>query len=332
MNLHSPIFGATQGSHRAGAGAALPLTASATANPAAEGSLMFICTHLDAYEERNRLDQLDHLRVHLRTAIAEQAEAGPNAAAAAAPTDALAWSPERLAALTDEQLLDAFYAIVNPPASAASSVVVTPSTRDAIQLGILRKQAEMIALPAHDEGDESGAREVFHKDDAAWLQSTDFVMMGDFNALKEADYTPAHWLWLTEKRKSHGIFSETALTETVEASVGSQVYHEHAANATWDGESWSSGSGGSGNESPAPGSSNALPGHPGWGLVDARAEAATVINAKGDAKPATSVYGARVDYIYGSPSMMKQWKVESYKHVDMQGLTDHALVVCELVQ
>ena len=54
--------------------------------------------------------------------------------------------------------------------------------------------------------------------------------------------------------------------------------------------------------------------------------------AKGDAKPATSVYGARVDYIYGSPSMMKQWKVESYQHVDMQGLTDHALVVCELVQ
>ena len=66
-------------------------------------------------------------------------------------------------------------------------------------------------------------------------------------------------------------------------------------------------------------------------MVDARAVSETVVNVNGGNKPATSVYGARVDYVFGSVEMMKRWKVVSYKHINMRDLTDHNLVVCDLV-
>ena len=50
----------------------------------------------------------------------------------------------------------------------------------------------------------------------------------------------------------------------------------------------------------------------------------------------SSVYGARVDYIWANAAAMRCWRVGRYGHVELgcgkggQPLTDHALVVCEL--
>jgi endonuclease/exonuclease/phosphatase family metal-dependent hydrolase len=69
-----------------------------------------------------------------------------------------------------------------------------------------------------------------------------------------------------------------------------------------------------------------------WGLTDCATAAAE--NRTGPI--ASSVYGARVDYIWANHAAMQLWQVIRYVHVDMpcgegaQALTDHSLVVCEL--
>ena len=73
----------------------------------------------------------------------------------------------------------------------------------------------------------------------------------------------------------------------------------------------------------------------GWGLADCRAAARRVVGPT-----ATSVYGARVDYVWGSPAAMQRWRVAESHHVDapMMGdddddpSTDHALVLCVFEQ
>lgn len=220
-------------------------------------------------------------------------------------------------------------------------------------------------VPSNDD-DDAGPAVVDDAGDKAWLEATPFVLMGDFNALKQADYTPAQWLWLTEKRLKHGmrgmpchtyifnftpplpllicfsemygdipaqclcrliamhlffknkgIKSETWMTETIEAPIGASI---QAATPAADDVG----------ESEADAATD-LGTHPGWGMMDTRASAAVVANVKGGNKPATSDYGARVDYVYGSPAFMAAWNVVEYRHIDMNGLTDHCLVVCDLL-
>lgn len=71
----------------------------------------------------------------------------------------------------------------------------------------------------------------------------------------------------------------------------------------------------------------------GWGLTDCRAVAGRV-----GGETATSVYGARVDYVWASAAALEQWRVAEHAHVDAarmhepDGATDHALVVCVLEQ
>lgn len=73
----------------------------------------------------------------------------------------------------------------------------------------------------------------------------------------------------------------------------------------------------------------------GWGWSDCRDVA--LCNGRtvtGDL--ATSVYGARVDYIWASPAMLRDWDVCEVSHVDVaqmhapDAFTDHALVTCTL--
>ena len=84
------------------------------------------------------------------------------------------------------------------------------------------------------QGNEAEAAE----GNMSWLQSTPFILMGDFNALREADYSPAQWMWLTGKRMTFGIRSDTALTQTIEAAVGEQVKQKLLLNLEWNGSGW----------------------------------------------------------------------------------------------
>lgn len=73
----------------------------------------------------------------------------------------------------------------------------------------------------------------------------------------------------------------------------------------------------------------------GWGWSDCRAVAlrdgGTVTG-----ELATSVYGARVDYVWASPALLRSWAVSEVAHVDVAQMhgsgafTDHALVTCTL--
>jgi endonuclease/exonuclease/phosphatase family metal-dependent hydrolase len=69
-----------------------------------------------------------------------------------------------------------------------------------------------------------------------------------------------------------------------------------------------------------------------WGLTDC----ATAAAGNRTGPTASSVYGARVDYIWANHAAMQLWQVIRYVHVELpceegaQALTDHALVICEL--
>ena len=127
-----------------------------------EQPIMFVCTHLDAYEEKNRLDQVGHLRTHLRAAIAENDAAAAAAAAGGgggggAPSPAASedvddgtgggvkwWTVESVAALTADELQAVFVSMCNTSATKerAASLVITPASRQGVERGVLRLQAE----------------------------------------------------------------------------------------------------------------------------------------------------------------------------------------------
>ena len=157
---------------------------------AQEHPIMFVCTHLDAYDEQHRLDQLDHLRVHLRNAIAEQQAEQDTRPRAPTPPPAPIdgqpcwWTADALAALTDDELRATFISIVEATATVATqyrptTVIIRPSTRKVVERAVLRKQAGPATAPAVvDDVDDAN--------DKVWLDSAAFVVMGDMNALQEA--------------------------------------------------------------------------------------------------------------------------------------------------
>jgi hypothetical protein len=127
-------------------------------------------------------------------------------------------------------------------------------------------------------------------------QQEPMFLLGDFNALRRRDYSDEEWETLCEQRSKAMIGSPTATTDTLEAG---------------------------------PTAEEAGP----WRLTDCAAAAV----AGGRTGPtATSVYGARVDYIWANQAAMRRWQVIRYAHVEMpceegaRALTDHTLVVCEL--
>ena len=74
----------------------------------------------------------------------------------------------------------------------------------------------------------------------------------------------------------------------------------------------------------------------GWGWSDCR-ELAMRGGGTVAGELATSVYGARVDYMWASPAMQRDWAVSELAHTDVakmhdvrNALTDHALVTCTL--
>jgi len=65
-----------------------------------------------------------------------------------------------------------------------------------------------------------------------------------------------------------------------------------------------------------------------WDVADCRSLAARTAGAT-----PTSIYGARVDYLWLSAAARRKWRVASLEHVHLQpdDVTDHSLVVSELV-
>ena len=128
------------------------------------------------------------------------------------------------------------------------------------------------------------------------IEAEPMLLLGDFNALRRADYTDEQWDELVTRRFNNGIESETEVTDTLERPA-----HESE----------------------------------GWGWSDCR-DVALRSGGTVTGELATSVYGARVDYIYASPALLREWTVLEVSHVDvarMHGVgafTDHALVTCTL--
>ena len=129
----------------------------------------------------------------------------------------------------------------------------------------------------------------------ACTEKMPMVLLGDFNALRRADYSETQWTALVAERAKYGIESETDLTQAIERSVELG----------------------------------------GWGWSDCR-ELAMRGGRTVAGELATSVYGARVDYMWASPAMQRDWAVSEVAHMDVakmhtsDALTDHALVTCTL--
>jgi len=136
-----------------------------------------------------------------------------------------------------------------------------------------------------------------HMEDA-WgpgFEQQPLLLLGDFNALRRADYSDARWQTLMRERAESSIESETHVTDLLEQS----------------------------------------PSNGGWSWADCRSVAASQSRFHGDM--ATSVYGARVDYVWATPAALLDWEIVGYRHADIgrmhssNMLTDHALVLCELL-
>ena len=121
------------------------------------------------------------------------------------------------------------------------------------------------------------------------------MMLGDFNALRRADYSDAQWDALVSQRAKADIASESDLTQALERQIELG----------------------------------------GWGWSDCR-DVALRDGGTVTGELATSVYGARVDYIWASPAVLRNWTVADVSHVDVARMhtrgafTDHALVTCTL--
>jgi endonuclease/exonuclease/phosphatase family metal-dependent hydrolase len=145
--------------------------AAAADDDGGEGArITFVCTHLDAYKEQHRLEQLHQLQLQLHAAIGggnqpplEYVEKAVGYEKGAAPEEGYGKG-----AVPTEGV------IMGGGEAAATATPRVPA----------RSPAPAPA-PA-PTGNVPG-----------WLATTPFFLLGDFNALREADYTPTRWLWLT---------------------------------------------------------------------------------------------------------------------------------------
>ena len=182
-----------------------------------------------------------------------------------------------------------------PPAEAAGWDLRAPNSnenRSAVAVANPAASFVCVHLDAYAEANRLAQLEGLraHLSASSDLADVPFFLLGDFNSLRRGDWTDEEWAALVARRASAGIASETAVTELLEAPP-----------------------------KPQPGARG------GWGLTDCRQLASQV-----EGPVASCPHGSRIDYCYGSAAALRRWRPTRVAHVDVAGLTDHTLVVCDL--